>query len=88
MNDHPANVFTFGDEVEITLRPPDGRNDIVWGTDGVVFGMDDEGIELEDGSYTKWDDIVRIEAMGGAVWSCYDDSGRRDYEIPASRLQR
>ena len=85
--EHPANVFTYGDQVTIELRGPAGRGDIVWENEGVVFGMDDDGIELEDGPYIEWDEIVRIEAMGGAVWTCYEGDRQAYYEIPASRLQ-
>lgn len=73
--DHPANVIIVGEELAVYTRD-DGF------AYGIVEACNDEGIQLsDDWNALEWDDIVRIEAMGGKVWSCYDGDQRWDYEI-------
>lgn len=79
--EHPANVIEYGQAVTVELRTPAGRDDVSWYADGVVFGWDDDGIELEDGPYIEWDEVVRLEAGGVTVWQCYSGDEVRDHVV-------
>lgn len=88
MNQHPANVFTVGEEVTLHLRASDGSTDMNWVAEGVLQGFDDDGVELEDHyAMFDWSEVVAIESAEGAVWSCYSGDDVREYAIPESRLR-
>lgn len=73
--DHPANVIDYGDAVTVELR---GYEPF----EGVVFGWDDECLELEEHMSTyPWEEIESIDVEGVTVWSCYSGDERRDYSV-------